>query len=335
MRRRWTVTSAVLSIVLSGLAVGAASAAHAQQRTIGDFSLVSAMHGKCVTVPDVTAVPAENMPLARMMPCKLADEESQRWTYSAATGEFRTHDGFTTCLDAYRTRRGDPIMVHRCRGGNLPGQGWDTDSRGRIVLRDVVGPEGQRYCVTIANGDRSDGARLWLQYCHDGENQIFRRDADGKGGSVVSIESDLRSPNSSPGCVDVPARENGPVPGLRAWLWTCQGAGHTNQRWERTAAMEFRLETTVTRPPTMCLDGGAGTYNSPVTLQRCDGRASQKWNMLGYGELQLQDGNRQCLTVPNDNNTNGNKLVMAPCNTSIALGQRWSYRDASGLAAMG
>jgi hypothetical protein len=36
---------------------------------------------------------AENMPLARMMPCEHADEVSQRWTYSAATGESKTHDG--------------------------------------------------------------------------------------------------------------------------------------------------------------------------------------------------------------------------------------------------
>jgi hypothetical protein len=315
------------------LAVGAlgSSATYAQERTIGDFSLVSVMHGKCITVPDVTAVPAENMPLARMMPCKLADEESQRWTYSAGTGEFKTHDGFTTCLDAYRTRRGDPIMVHRCRGANLPGQGWDTDSRGRIVLRGVVGPENQRYCVTIANGDRSDGARLWLQYCHGGENQIFRRDAEGKGGSVVSIESDLRSPNTDPACVD--ARDR--TLGTQVFLWKCLGPDHANQRWERTAAMEFRLADTVTRPSVMCLDGGSGTYNSPVTIQRCHGGASQKWNMLGYGELKLQDGHEQCLTVPHDDNTNGNKLVLAGCNTSIAFGQRWSYRDASGIAATG
>jgi hypothetical protein len=326
------VTSAVVSIVLSGLAMGHAAGAYAQERAIGDFSLVSVMHGKCITVPDVTGRPAENMPLARMMPCNGADEESQRWTYSAATGEFKTHDGFTTCLDAYRTRRADPIMIYPCRGANPPGQRWDVDSRGRIVLRDVVGPEGQRYCATIANGDRSDGARLWLQYCHYGENQIFRRDAEGHGGSVVSIDSDLRSPNRNPTCVDA---TDARYDGTQVQMWQCWGSDHANQRWRRTAEMELRLEDTVGTAHVMCLDGGGATPTTLVTIRECrPGAANQKWNMLGYGELQLQDGSKPCLTVPYDSNTNGNKLVLAACNTSISPGQRWSYRDPRGTPPM-
>jgi hypothetical protein len=247
---------------------------------------------------------------------------NQRWTYSPATGEFKTPRN--KCLDAYAMERIDPVIAYPCTGGKS--QSWNIDSRGRIVMREA-GPSGQRYCVTIANGDRSDGARLWLQTCHLGENQLFRRDPSGMGGSTVSIESDLRSPDPDPACVDVPARELGAVPGLQAWLWDCQGTGHVNQRWQRTAEMEFRLAETVTHPPVMCLGGGSGAKRSPVTIERCDGGASQKWNLGANGEIQLQDSQKRCLHASGESNANGNKLVLEDCAPVVVIGQRWSYRD--------
>jgi hypothetical protein len=325
-RGRWSPASAVLSIVLGALAISAlgTSAAYAQERAIGDFSLVSQMHGKCIEVRDVIFLPAENVPLTRMLRCGGTEQTNQRWTYSATTGEFKIYDN--TCLDAYKARRGDPIMIYPCRSVDpRPGQRWDIDDRGRIVLRDVVGPEGQRYCVTIANGDRSDGARLWLQSCHGGENQMFRRDSEGQGGSTVSIESHLRSPSPLPACVTA---LHPPVRGAAVAQWRCFGSDYANQRWVRTSEMQFILAHTKGSSQELCLDGDSGTYNSPVTIQVCQrGAVNQKWNMLGYGELQLQDGNKLCLTTPYDSNANGNTLVMAGCNTSISNGQRWSYRD--------
>lgn len=257
-----------------------------------------------------------------MMGC-VPTNANQRWTYSPTTGEFKTPRG--NCLDAYAMQRLDPIIVYPCTGAK--NQKWDIDSRGRILLRGVTGPSGERYSVTIANGDRSDGARLWLQYSHRGENQLFRRDSQGEGGSTVSTESDLRSPDSDLACVDVPARELGATPGLQAWLWDCQGADHANQRWVRTPEMEFRLATTMARPPVMCLDGGDGTLRTPVTIQHCHGGASQKWNMGANGEIQLQNGHKPCLHVPDESNHNGNKLVVSECFPVVLGGQKWSYRD--------
>jgi hypothetical protein len=251
---------------------------------------------------------------------------NQRWAYSPATGQFKTHRN--KCLDAYAMERVDPIIVYPCTGAK--NQKWNIDSRGRIVMREA-GPSGQRYCVTIANGERSDGARLWLQTCHRGENQLFRRDPSGMGGSTVSIESDLRSPDTDPACVDVPARELGAEPGLQAWLWDCRGTEHANQRWQRTAEMEFRLAVTVGTAREMCLDGGAGTGPRPVTIQRCHSGASQKWNMGANGEIQLQSGHKPCLHAPGESNHNGNKLVLLgeteACAPVVVGGQRWSYRD--------
>jgi hypothetical protein len=49
--------------------------------------------------------------------------------------------------------------------------------------------------------------------------------------------------------------------------------------------------------------------------------------MLGYGELQFQGNTNLCLSVPNDRNDNGTKLVVDTCNTAIRPGQQWFYRN--------
>jgi hypothetical protein len=83
-----TVCGALLSVVVGALAVGVfgSSAAYAQQQALDEFSLVSAMHGKCITVP-----PSETAPRVFMSGCSGSSHGSnQRWTYDPATGEFQT-----------------------------------------------------------------------------------------------------------------------------------------------------------------------------------------------------------------------------------------------------
>jgi hypothetical protein len=219
-RRPRTGPTAVLSIILGVVALGALGGSPAQaQQAADEFQLVSAMHGNCITVP-----PSQTVPRVSMSRCAGSSHGSnQRWTYSAATGEFRTP--WTSAWMPPERR-----SPHRCGPTSAPGAAtrkWDFDDRGRIVLRAIKASSGDPLCLTIANGDRGDGAVLCVTYCHRGENQVFRRDPSGAGGSTVSIHSDLTYPDADPACVDAPIREPGAIPGIRAWLWDCQGAGHT------------------------------------------------------------------------------------------------------------
>jgi hypothetical protein len=310
--------TAVLSVLLGALAVGAlgSSAAYAQEPAVDEFSLVSQMHGKCITVP-----PSQVAPRVFMSGCNGPGHGSnQRWTYDPATGEFRTP--WNQCLDASGSENTAPARVYYCTGGS--NQKWDMDDRGRIVLRQITAPDGKRMCLTIANGDRGDGAVLWVVYCHRGENQLFRRDPSGAGGSVVSVQSDLGYPDADPACVDVPIRERGAIAGIRAWLWDCQGPSHVNQRFKRTSEMEFRVAATVGSARQLCLDAAGGQYGSPVTTQVCNGSTRQKWNMVASGELMGING--LCLYVPGETNANGTPLSLNGCN-HVLLGQLWSYRD--------
>jgi hypothetical protein len=310
-RRRRTGPAAVLSIILGGLAVSALGASPAQaQQAADEFSLVSAMHGKCITVP-----PSQTAPRVTMSRCAGSSHGSnQRWTYDPVSGEFRTP--WNQCLDASGAEVTAPVRAYFCTGGG--NQKWDIDERGRIRLRAITAPNRDPLCLTVANGDRSDGAVLWVTYCHRGENQLFRRDPSGTGGSIVSIQTDLTYPDADTACVDVPIRELGAIPGVRAWLWDCQGVGHTNQRFTRTSEMEFRIAGT------LCLDGGTGQDGSAVRIQPCNGGASQRWNLGAFGELKGVDG--RCLHAPGESDANGNALVMYGCN-GVSRGQRWSYRD--------
>ncbi|MEA2274545.1 MAG: Ricin-type beta-trefoil lectin domain [Solirubrobacteraceae bacterium] len=151
---------------------------------------------------------------------------------------------------------------------------------------------------------------------------------------MVSIESDPRSPNPNPACVDAHDR----VVGTQVWLWQCFGPDHANQRWIRTAEMQFILADTKGSSRELCMDGGSGTERSLVTIQVCrSGAANQKWDMLGTGsgELQLQDSHKLCLTAPNESNANGNLLILDACHPTVLGGQRWSYRDPRGVATAG
>jgi hypothetical protein len=309
----------VLSTALSAIAVSAlsASAASAQEPAAGEFSLVSAMHGKCITVP-----PSQTAPRVFMRGCAGSSHGSnQRWTYDPVTGELKTP--WNQCLDA----SGDDLFgvlnvrVRSCTGSS--NQKWDMDGD-RIMLRTIIGPGDERLCATIGNGDRDDGTVLVVTYCNRAENQVFRRDPSGVGGSTVSIQSNLTSPDPDPACVDVPIRERGAFPGLQAWLWDCQGPGHTNQRFKRTAERELKAMATVGSAREFCLDGGSGQDGSPVTIQVCNRGTSQQWNLVATGELKGING--LCLHAPGQSNANGNLLSLNRCN-GASRGQLWSYRD--------
>jgi hypothetical protein len=306
--RRWSPAAAVLSIVLGALAMGAigSSAAYAQEQASRDFSLVSVMHGKCIEAPS-----SEIAGPVSMHPCRGPYYPGQRWTYSAATGKLKTAQN--RCVATAGIQITAPIKVEACDelNGN---QKWDIDDRGRILLRGAW-LHGERLSVAIANGDRSDGAGLWLTYRHRGENELFRRDQSGAGGSTINIESDLRSPDPDPACAAILV-DYGVSPGIPAWLQDCQDIG--GQRFERTDKMQLKLGL-------LCLDGGSGQAPSPVSIQVCDeDRPSQKWNLGGSGELTSING--LCLAAPGESNVNGNLLRLSSCNR-FSPGQRWSFRD--------
>lgn len=305
MSRQSAARTAALSLVLSALAASALGtpAAYAQEQAFRDFSLVSVMNGKCVQ-----ASSPEIPDRASMRQCQGPSYSGQRWTNST-TGELKTTPN--RCLATASTQIAAPIKVEPCNDASKT-QKWDIDDRGRILLRGAT-RNGRHLAVTIANGDRSDGAVLWLTYKHDGENQLFRRDRSGAGGSEISIQSDLIEPDPDPACVDLFV-DYGPYPGIPALLQDCQE--RPGQRFTRTPERQLKLFG-------LCLGSGSGQASSPVTLQDCDGSARQQWNLRGDGEL--HGINNLCLDA-GESNANGTPLRLSECN-GFSPGQRWSFRD--------
>jgi Astacin (Peptidase family M12A)/Ricin-type beta-trefoil lectin domain len=272
------------------------------------FSQVSLMHGKCLDAPSNV-----NGTRAHMWDCGGLTNPNQRWTYAAGSGELRVHG--TKCLDGWTAKRLDPVVVHDCHGGG--NQKWDIGSHGEIVLRGIKDEAGRPLCADIANLDRANGARLLLQYCHWGDNQLWRRDANGVGGGSVQYVSEIvpASVDSAPRphkCLDAP----GSTTGLQLQIWDCGGGAHPNQRFVHNANKELRVFG-------KCVDADAGLAGNPVKVWDCHGGANQKWDLTPSGNLQGVNG--LCIGVPSNSNANGTRLVLGACDAS--LGKRWSPRE--------
>lgn len=302
IRRTRAAVPATLVATAATLAAGAISVGPAQGVTTTELaSIKSAMHGKCVEAP------SEGTAL-RMSPCGGPGAFMQRWAYDPANGRIRLEDG-PACIDATDATWASPVIVRSCGSGQH--QQWDLDSRGRFVLRGAT-ISGKPICMTIANGDRADGAKLSGTYCHFGENQKFRLDPSGAPGSSVSVEVDLRAPIATAACIDAPST----APGTRLKLYMCQALPHPPQRFTRTAARELRMGS-------VCMAAGS-TQGSAATLQTCDGSAAQQWNLNGHGELVgLSD---RCAWAHAETNVNGTEISMQPCNGAL-LGELWSLRE--------
>ncbi|HEY0482283.1 MAG TPA: ricin-type beta-trefoil lectin domain protein [Kofleriaceae bacterium] len=264
----------------------------------GTFSQVNLMHGKCLDATLNTA----NGTRVVMWDCVPGAQE-QRWSYTAATGELKIRG--TKCLDGWTAHRLDPVVINDCHGGG--NQKWDIGSHGEITLRGIKDELGRPLCVDVANMIRDNGAQLLLQYCHRGENQLWRR-STGAGGSTVSIVSDLPANK----CMDTPSAATG----TQLHLWDCLGPTNVNQRFTRTVAREMRIQG-------KCLDGDAGNAGNPVKVWDCHGGGNQKWDLTPSGEV--MGVNSLCVQPVGGGTANGTNLVLAACNAGAA--QHWNYRN--------
>ncbi|MFJ8045986.1 ricin-type beta-trefoil lectin domain protein [Kitasatospora sp. NPDC096147] len=97
------------------------------------------------------------------------------------------------------------------------------------------------------------------------------KDCDGSTGQSWSVQDD-KTLRSGGQCLDV--NSGGTTPGLRVWLWSCNGSGA--QEWVPGA--DGRLVNTRSN---LCLDvvGGATTSGTPLQIQTCDGSARQAWTL--------------------------------------------------------
>ena len=281
-------------------------------RSDGTFSVVSAMHGKCLDAPKEEHE-VRDPTSTRMLTCE-RESADQRWVYSAASGELKTHD---RCLDSTSGQPKDAIVMRDCNG--TAQQQWDIGTYGGLVMRAAKDATGRPLCAEIVDADREDGAQLMLQHCHRGDNQQWRRGIDGTGGSSLRLVSDLVPPavTSAPRrskCMDVPS--SSPFV-FTVYIYDCNDVPtFVNQRVVRTADAELRIFN-------KCVDGETGQVGDTVTVRPCDGSVEQRWEMTETGTLQGVNG--LCIAVKNPAAFNTTQMALANCGSVLA--QRWSIRD--------
>jgi hypothetical protein len=281
-------------------------------REDGTFSLVNVMHGKCLDAPG-----RANGTRVHMWTC-MPGNANQRWNYSAVTGQLRIIDA-NKCLDAQTQRLLDYLVVSDCNSSAQ--QKWDIGNAGDLLLRMTKDTLGKPECAESVHWDRADGAELWLQYCHRGDAEQWRRSSDGMGGSTVGLVSDLTPPDITDPRQSLCADGGWDAPEL--YLWTCSGPTHPPQRFTRTAARELRLDGLSGK----CVDAGPGQVGGGVLVRACNGTAGQKWELTSTGSLYGLNG--LCIDVAGANNANGTRLLLATCIDSPRM--RWSIRDPRGL----
>ncbi|WP_329313983.1 ricin-type beta-trefoil lectin domain protein [Streptomyces sp. NBC_01278] len=171
------------------------------------------------------------------------------------------------------------------------------------------GPFSVRYVPASAN--RSAGGKLGSWYAQDRilHDDEFQVGIDNRGklvpASLISLHSGqaLDAPNATPGA--------------QVQMWDYWGGA--NQRFSFNDDNELRVFGNG------CLDGGAGTPGTRVTVQPCSGANSQKW----VGGMSIPTSipsifhatSGLCLDVSNRGTTNGTPVILWECTASI--NQKW------------
>lgn len=276
-------------------------------RSSGAFSMVSVMHGKCLTAADLA-----NGARVRMHECK-PERADQDWSYDAQSGEFKVG---AKCLGVLMAQREAPLVIGDCTGSQQ--QKWDFGTHGGLLMRSIKDPEGRPLCAEVMHWLRDEGTELMVQYCHRGDNQQWRRHPVNwrVGLGTVTFVSDVIPANVSERqpskCMDVASADTA-TPVLLA---DCGDQHSATQRFVRTLSREIRIHG-------KCLDGHNGQAGDPVRLWDCNSAPNQRWEITGTGTLYGING--LCIEVTGGSSANGTPLRLATCTPGAAI--RWWTRD--------
>ena len=175
--------------------------------------------------------------------------------------------------------------------------------------------------LDMSNGFNVNSLTWWGSRVFNGANGIRATSKEasiygggggggGGGGTTTTIVG-----TQSGRCVDVPG--NTQANGTRVTLYDC--AGNANQRYEYTAAQEFKVYGS------KCLDAWLnGTTNgTAVAIYDCTGGANQKWTLHSDGTI-TNNLSGLCLDAVGQGTTNGTLIDLWACNGQT--NQKWTRR---------
>ncbi|MFJ8434497.1 ricin-type beta-trefoil lectin domain protein [Kitasatospora sp. NPDC094019] len=192
-----------------------------------------------------------------------------------------------------------------------------------------------------ANGG-TDGSRLQLYNCWNGDNQHFTFRTDGTlrtldmcvtadgvdNGSAVNLrtcvpdapgqrwtlrpDGTLYNPGSER-CLDDPGA--GGTDGLQLWLWDCHGFG--NQKWTSTANRPVNLHSGANNAK--CMDANGPDEGSQIQLYDCWNGLNQRYDLRTDRTVRVYE---KCVTA--DGNVDGSPVTVRSCTGADT--QKWELR---------
>jgi hypothetical protein len=213
------------------------------------------------------------------------------------TGTVQSAAGLCAEVEGGSTTNGAPIEMNACSVSKLH-QNW--------VITDSHQLRNESSLKCAARASEVAGAELVQKSCSETSDlQKWRF------GEVEII-------NGKTGhCLDVAGGSEavGYWEGLGLVHWYCHG--EDNQRFRyRPATSEIAIGG-------YCLDAGAGTVGSDVTLRTCDGSPSQEWSDKRGGLVNKKNG--LCMAVQGGADAGvGAKIELQACTDKV--GQMWGLR---------
>jgi len=216
---------------------------------------------------------------------------------SALTSQNIHPNGNTAkCLGAASNADGAAVIIQDCSGGSTgssASQLWTVTSAGTL---QIFGDK----CLDDTNGNQANGTKMQIFTCFSGNtNQKW---AQSQAGGSIELGTTNKCLDNTGGLV---------TDGNPAQIWGCTGG--PNQKWTISNAGPPPAKGNQIQPGSAsseCLTVAGNTDNAAVTIEKCDGSATQAWTVTG-GTVQIF-GNK-CLDVPNGSTTNGVKMQIYTC----------------------
>jgi len=199
---------------------------------------------------------------------------SQQWRFDSDAGTvyFKSFDGTSKCFQIHEKNQGDPIEIWDCNGEER--QTW------QVGLPDTVEPindngslcqgcirsEYYDLCMDLPGGDTTNGVRIWMWECSDGNQH---QQWSFQNGNLVYMKDQSK-------CVDLIGGDSSL--GHTLGIWDCND--RDSQKWQYEPEIESIAMQNSGSQTSKCIQNrGDGDQGDEVEIWDCNGAGRQFWQI--------------------------------------------------------
>ena len=205
------------------------------------------------------------------------------------------------CMDDDRnsTANGNKVDIYTCNDG--ASQLWDYVPGTEPGATGTLRIHGK--CAAVAGNSTTRGALIELEACDN---------ASGEQWVITGDNDDVLNPHSGY-CLNDPSSTT--KIGTQLNIGTCSD----------TTAPEWLLPPSPIQSGVAgkCVNDASSAAGSAISISSCSGSGTQKFFTSWAGTYTVLTIHNECVDVQNNDSTNGSKVVLEPCPTSVTPGELW------------